>query len=83
MAFDITLFSKMSSSFTERKVATGWAYGPSTDNIATIVTSAFFNDVADQLSKGDNIYIVASDANTFRAVTSDTGVVPVTVAPLS
>ncbi len=83
MAFDKTLMSKVSSSLTERKVAVVWAYGPSPDDIATITASAFFDEVTNQVTKADLIYIAASDGNILRAFASNTGATPVTIAALT
>lgn len=56
-----------------------WAYQSSTDAIATIDDSAYFNTVVGYLRNGDLIYIKDStDAVSQRTVSSVTGAVPVT-----
>ena len=80
MAFDRTLMSKLNISLTESKVGVVWVYGPSTDNIATITASGFFDLWFDQVSKQDMLYIAASDGEDIRSFSNATGVKPVTVA---
>ena len=80
MAFESNLMSTTTTNKTNGLVTTGWAYGPSTDNLATITASGYFDDWADQVTKNDTITIVASDATDIREFTNATGVAPVTVA---
>jgi hypothetical protein len=50
------------------------------DALATIATSAFFNDVADMINTNDLIYIIASDGIGTYKFTSENGATPVTIA---
>lgn len=80
MAFEANLMCKTTTNATEGLVTIGFAYGPSTDNAATITASGYFDDWADQISKNDTITIVASDETEIREFTNVTGATPVTVA---
>lgn len=80
MAFEANLMCKTSTNATEGLVTVSWAYGPSTDNAATITASAYFDEWVDQISKNDTITIVASDETEIREFTNVSGTAPVTVA---
>lgn len=49
------------------------------DTLATIATSAFFNDVADQIDADDLIYVIGSDGRGFYRFTSANAATPVTI----
>lgn len=69
MAFVLATFDKLSASgVTGLPVL--WAYESSTDNLATIGASGYFNDIAYNLSVGDYLYIKGSDGSNLYGVTA-------------
>lgn len=80
MAFDKKLLSKGDAGFTNGKVAIQWTYGPSTDTLAVITASAYFDSLTNEINAKDYLYIAASDNTDIREFTSAKGVTPVTVA---
>jgi hypothetical protein len=71
MTFVNANFARVTSSANENAQVI-WAYKSSTDNIATVVASAYFNTKITALAVGDVIYIEASDAHRLVRVTSVT-----------
>ena len=71
MAFDLSNFDKLS---VEGKpdVPKLWSYSSSADAVATIVASAYFNDLIAKLAVGDLMEIKGSDADVLVRVTSVT-----------
>jgi len=55
-----------------RSTGNAYLYKSSTDTIATITTSAYFNDVISRLTVGDIIYVQGSDGKKIVEVTSVT-----------
>lgn len=58
-------------------------YWSTADTVATIIASAYFNDLSDNIIAGDVIYVLGSDTAEYVEVTSDTGVTPVTVSSIT
>jgi len=58
-------------------------YWSTADTVATIIASAYFDDLTDSVVAGDVIYIKGSDTAEYVEVTSDTGVTPVTVESIT
>ena len=71
MAFDINAFDNVSSGAT--KGPRIWAYGSSSDSLATIKGSGYFNDVKNRIDKNDMIYAAGSDGPQQLKVTSENG----------
>jgi hypothetical protein len=71
MAFDLDNFDKASQEGLTN-VPRLWSYKSTTDAIAAIDASAYFNSQIDKLKVGDFIFVNASDANQIIVVTSVT-----------
>lgn len=69
--FDINSFGNISSGASEGPKL--WSYGSSTDSLATISTSGYFNDVKFRIDSNDLIYVSASDGVEQLKVTSNNG----------
>lgn len=69
MAFSLNNWDKLSQAGLTQMIVL-WGYVSSTDTLATIGASAYFNDVADHLTIGDYIYIRGSDGSNLYAVTA-------------
>lgn len=79
MAFILSNWNSVSRSTTAPKPV--WlTYQSTTDTLATIAASGYFNDIADNIDANDIIYVVGSDATGLYRFTSANGVTPVTVA---
>jgi hypothetical protein len=79
MTFDRDNWNSVSRSTTAPKPVM-YTYVSTDDALATIATSAYFNDVYDQMDENDLIYVVGSDGTGLYRVTSDQFATPVTVA---
>lgn len=78
MSFSLSDFDKLSQAGLTQMINL-WGYVSETDDIATIETANYFDDIADRLSIGDYIYLRGSDGSDLVGVTA---VSPhVTVAP--
>lgn len=82
MALDIKQFGVPNDAATG-SLPTLFHFWTADDAIATVVASAYFNDVANKLHLGDVIYCNASDTSEYVEVTSANGVTPVTVASIT
>lgn len=81
MAFEKKLMARSTTSFSDGQTAVYWTYGPSTtDDIATITASGYFDEWIDQVNKDDYLYLVGTDGQDIRAFTSTLGTTPATVA---
>jgi hypothetical protein len=78
MAFVLSNWNCISRATTAPKPVF-YTYVSEDDALATISTSAYFNDVAFIVDTNDLIYIVGSDGSAFYRVTSANGVQPVTI----
>ena len=78
MALDIKQFGVPNDAATG-SLPTLFHFWTADDAIATVVASAYFDDVASKLHVGDVIYCNASDTSEYVEVTSANGVTPVTV----
>lgn len=74
MALDNDNFALLSNS-TNPDVPAIYGYSSTTDALATIVASGYFNDRSDLLKTGDKITITATDAKADRFVTNTSGVI--------
>lgn len=83
MAFDNDNFGMPSSASVGNLPVAPWTYWSSTDTLATIVASGYFNDLADKLHKDDLMWVVGSDDAELIKVTSAISVTPVTVAQVT
>ncbi len=81
MTFDITKWAQLDSGFSGENQRI-WGYISSTDAIATIVASAYFNNVAGLLRQYDIIFIQASDDVNIYQVSSASGAIPVTLVSI-
>lgn len=72
MALDITKFTQLSEGYSARPKI--WCYGTSTDNIATIMASGYFNNLGtdgdELLNVNDLIIVSASDLSVTLIVTA-------------
>lgn len=57
-----------------------WSYNTEDDDLATVVSSGYFNSVTRRLTQNDLIYIVASDGAELDSVASATGAATVELA---
>ena len=81
MAFSDTYFAKIDNAYSinSRQL---FSYKSSTDALATIVASGYFNSITAKLRKDDVLFIAGSDADDIYKVTSATGAATVTVGIL-
>jgi len=76
MAFNLEAFSNVTSGATLGPKV--WSYG-SSDTLATIEASGFFDEVSERINVNDLLYAKGTDGAEFVKFTSAKGVVPVTI----
>ena len=75
MAFNFDHFQGVSSG--EASSPKLWTYKSTTDAVATIEASGYFNQIFETLNQGDLIYVVGSDGVQQRTVASEVNTLPV------
>lgn len=83
MAFSKASFAKVSSGAYTQAAPNLWSYNSSTETLATIIASGYFNSVVGDLANDDVIWVAGSDDSEFVKVTSATDATPVTVAQVT
>ena len=78
MTFNVNQISKVSTGDAHISIPQDFNYKLSTDTVATIKASAYFNDYVEYLEIDDTIYLVGSDGSDLVKVTAVTPDVTVT-----